>query len=149
MLEGAVRDWEAVRQLTQRTEESIEANLATPCPFNVGLLILLATGWTYAGSTVEAKRLLARAEDIGMTSYVAFHTPRWLALALARHDREEIRRLIDSIQPAWLAPGNWDQWTTLFDGLVVVGDTERIEAEAPQWLDRDMYMTPFAVRALA
>jgi hypothetical protein len=84
-----------------------------------------------------------------MTSYVAFHAPRWLALALARHDREEIRRIIDSIQPAWLTPGNWDQWTTLFDGLVEVGDTERIEAEASQWLNRDMLVTPFAVRALA
>lgn len=148
-LESAVQDLEAIRRLTQRTEESIEANLVTPCPFNVGLLILLAAGWADAGSNVEAKRLLARVEDIGMTSYVAFHTPRWLALALARHDREEIRRIIDSIQPAWLAPGNWDQWTTLFDGLVEVGDTARIEAEASQWLDRDMFVTPFAVRALA
>ena len=147
-LESAVEDWEAIRQLTQRTEESIDANLATPCPFNVGLLILLAAGWAHAASSVESQRLLARVEDIGMTSYVAFHTPRWLALALARHDREEIRRLIDSIQPAWLSPGNWDQWTTLFDGLVEVGDTERIEAEASQWLNRDMFVTPFAVRAL-
>jgi class 3 adenylate cyclase/tetratricopeptide (TPR) repeat protein len=149
MLESAVQDWEAVRRLTQRTEESIEANLATPCPFNVGLLILLAAGWAHAASTVEPKRLLARVEDIGMTSYVAFYAPRWLALAIARHDREEIRRIIDSVQPARLTPGNWDQWTTLFDGLVEVGDTERIEAEASQWLNRDMFVTPFAVRALA
>ena len=149
MLESAVQDWEAVRRLTQRTEELIEANLATPCPFNVGLLILLAAGWAHAASTVEPKRLLARVEEIGMTSYVAFHAPRWLALAIARHDREEIRRIIDSVQPARLTPGNWDQWTTLFDGLVEVGDTERIEAEASQWLNRDMFVTPFAVRALA
>jgi class 3 adenylate cyclase/tetratricopeptide (TPR) repeat protein len=148
-LEAAVQDWEAIRRLTQRTEESIAANLATPCPFNVGLLILLAAAWADAGSTAEPERLLARVEEIGMTTYVRLHAPQWLALALARHDREDIRRLIDSIQPAWLAPGNWDQWTTLFDGLVEVGDTERIEAEASQWLNRDMFVTPFALRALA
>jgi hypothetical protein len=32
---------------------------------------------------------------------------------------------------------------------VEVGDTERIEAEASPWLNRDMFVTPFAVRALA
>jgi len=40
-------------------------------------------------------------------------------------------------------------WAALFDGLAQLDDRERIEAEAPQWLDRDLYVTPFATRALA
>ena len=149
IVESAVADWEAVRELTPRVEEAIEANLATPCPFNRGGLIDLAIGWTYAGNVGEADRLMARAEAVGMGSYLAIHTPRWLALAIARNDRAEIQRLIDSIKPAWLALGRWHLWAVLFDGLMEIDDRERIEAEAPQWLARELYVTPFAIRALA
>ena len=148
-LESAVGDWEAVRLLTQRTEGAAAANLATPCPFNVRLLIVLATAWTHTGDAAEAERLLARAHEMGMTSYVTIHTPAWLGLALAREDRAEIRRLIDSIQPSALVPSNWAVWSELFDGLMELADWERIEAEAPQWLKQDLYVTPFAMRALA
>jgi class 3 adenylate cyclase/tetratricopeptide (TPR) repeat protein len=149
ILEGAVADWETVRQLTQRGQAAIEANLATPCPFNRGMLVVLATGWTYAGNAAEAERLVARAEEVGMGSYLIINTPRWLGLATARHDRAEIRRLIDSIQPTWLTPGKWDLWAALLNGLVELDDRDRIEAEAPQWLNQDLYVTPFAIRALA
>ena len=148
-LETAEAHWDALRGRTQRAEELIEANLATPCPFNRGLLILLAAAWTYGGNAAEAERLLARAEQVGMATYLIIHTPRWLALAIARQDHEEVRRLIDSLQPAWLAPSNWDLWALLFDGLVQLDDRERIEAEAPQWLNRGVYVAPFATRALA
>ncbi|MEP7158224.1 MAG: adenylate/guanylate cyclase domain-containing protein [Chloroflexota bacterium] len=149
VLESAVGDWQAVRELTQQTEAAVEANLATPCPFNVGLLILAATGWTYAGNAGECERLLARSEKIGMTTYVRFHRSRWLNLAIARHDGGEIRRLIDSIDPGWLTPSSSELWAALFDGLVELEDWARIEAEAPRWLRQDNYVTPFAVRALA
>jgi hypothetical protein len=148
-LESAIADWEAVRKLTRQTEEAIQANLATPCPFNRGLLIILAAGWAHAGDAVGSERLVALADEVGMASYVMFHTPRLLALALARHDRAEIRRLIDGIRPGWLTPSSRDLWAGLFDGLVELDDRERIEAEAPQWLDRELFVTPFATRALA
>jgi hypothetical protein len=149
ILEQAVADWQAVRELTPRTEDAVEANLATPCVFNVGMLILLATGWTYAGDEAESERLLARAEEVGMTSYPMMQAPRWLGLAIARQDLAEIRHLVDSARPAWLTPGNWQLWAQLFDALVALDDRERIEAEAPQWLNKDLYVTPFATRALA
>ena len=148
-LESAEAHWDAIRERTQRAEELIEANLATPCPFNRGLLILLAAAWTYAGNVADADRLLARAEQVGMATYLVIHTPRWLALAIARDDHNEVRSLIDSLQPAWLAPSNWDLWALLFDGLVQLDDRERIETEAPKWLNRGLYVTPFATRALA
>ncbi len=84
-----------------------------------------------------------------MGSYAMFHAPRWLGLAAARQDRAEIRRLIDSLQPARLTRGDWQLWAELFDGLVALDDHERIEAEAPRWLNQETYVTPFAVRALA
>ena len=149
MLEDAVGDREALRQLTKRVEEAVAANLATPCPFNLSMLIVMATAWTYAGNPAESGRLLAWAEEIGMKTYVMVLTPRWLRLAIAQDDRAEIRRLIDSIQPAWLGGPFGELWAALFDGLVVLDDRERIEAEAPRWLKEDGYTAPFAVRALA
>jgi class 3 adenylate cyclase len=149
VLENAVADWDTICGLTRRVEEAIEANLGTPCPYNRGLLIMLATAWTYAGNTAEAERLLARAEEVGMVTYLLFHAPSRLGLAIARQDRAEIRRLIDSIQPAWLTPYSWDLFAVLFDGLVELDDRDRIEAEAPRWLEQDSYVTPFATRALA
>ena len=148
-LEDALGDQEALRKLTPMAEEAIAANLATPCPFNAGMLVILATAWTYGGNTMEAKRLLARVEEIGMTTYRSILTPRWLQLAIAQDDRAEIRRLIDSIQPEWFLDPFGDLWSVLFDGLAVLDDRERIEADAPQWLDKDVYTAPFAMRALA
>jgi tetratricopeptide (TPR) repeat protein len=149
MVVGAEGDWEAVRALTQRVEETIEANLATPCPFNRGGLVELATAWTYAGNTFEADRLLAKAEGVGMRSYVRIDAPRRLALAIARHDLLEIRKLVDMIETAWLTPGNWDIATALLDGLVELDDSERIEAVAPPGVSAGLLATPFAKRARA
>jgi cob(I)alamin adenosyltransferase len=149
LFEEATADWGAARQLTKRTEDLVETNLATPCPFNVMALTILATGWTHAHGTSESARLLARADEIGMRSYAEVLAPHWLNLAIAQDDRVETRRLIDSIEPAWFGSPFGQLWAVLFDGLVLLDDRERIEADAPQWLDKDVYTTPFAMRALA
>jgi class 3 adenylate cyclase/tetratricopeptide (TPR) repeat protein len=147
-LEAAMGDWVAVNELTERTEDAVGANLATPCPFNVVVLLILALAKVTGGDAPAARRLVAKAADIGMVGYTRFHTARRLRLAIARQDREEIRRLVDSIQPSWLVPGEWELWAALLDGLAMIGDQDRIEAEAPKLTMEDTYVTPFAVRAL-
>jgi len=147
-LEVAVADWEAVRGLTQRVEDAVEANLATPCPANVGALLLAALGSVYGGDDAAATRLVARAEAVGMVGYGRIHAAKWLRLALARHDREEIRRIVDTVEPRWLTPDAWELWAALFDALAALGERDRIEADTPQWVRPDAYVAPFAVRAL-
>jgi hypothetical protein len=149
ILEDAVADWDTMRGYTQRTEEAIQANLATPCPFNRSLLIMLATAWIHAGGEAEASRLLARGDEVGMGTYLRMQTPRWIRLALARHDHAEIRRLIGEYPPDWLMPSLWGMWCSLLDGLAEVGDWDRIEADAPQWVGQETIIAPFAMRALA
>ncbi|HEX3220869.1 MAG TPA: AAA family ATPase, partial [Candidatus Limnocylindria bacterium] len=149
MIVSAEADWEAVRGLTQPVEDAIQANLATPCPFNRGGLIELATAWTHAGNDAEADRLLARADAVGMRSYVRIDAPRRLGLAIARHDLDEIRRLADLIESSWLTPSTWNIANVLFDGLVELDDRERIEALAPQWANAVLLAARFATRALA
>lgn len=149
MLDESAGDWEAIRLLTQRAEDAIEPNLATPCPYNVNIMILLGCGWTMAGNDAEAARLLRRAEEIGMAGYSALLTPSRLRVAEARGDTAEMRRLVDATDPAWLVPADSQRWAALFDALVTLDDRERIEAEAPRWLDQEGFITPFAMRAVA
>lgn len=147
-LEAAVGDWETIRGLTQRMEDAVEANLATPCPFNVGLLLFAARAALEGEGDAGAARLVAKADSLGMVGYLRFHSARWLSLAMARRDRDETRRLVDAVEPSWLTPGAWELWAALFDGLALLGDRERIEAEASEWVRPDAYVAPFAVRAL-
>ncbi len=147
-LEFAIADWEAVRGLTQRAEDAVEANLATPCPFNVGLHLIAAVGMLRSGYEAEASRLVAKAESIGMVGYGRITAAWRLSLALARGDHAEARRVLDSIQPAWLTSGAWNLWSAFLDGLALLSDRERIEAEAPRWVGQDAYVAPFALRAL-
>ncbi|MEX1277993.1 MAG: hypothetical protein WEI16_02935, partial [Chloroflexota bacterium] len=147
-LEVAVGDWETVRGLTQPAEDAIEANLATPCPFNVGLLLMAALGMVHGGNEAEATRLVAKADSIGMIGYGRITAARRLGLALARQDRAEARRLVESLEPGWLTSGAWELWAALLDGLGFLTDRDRIEADAPQWVRPDAYVAPFAVRAM-
>ena len=45
-------------------------------------------------------------------------------------------------------PAAFDDAAALLDALVALGDRERIEAEAPQWLRPGTYVEPFALKAL-
>ncbi len=148
VLEAAAGEWGTVRGLTQRLESAISANLATPCPFNVGLSLLAALGMLHGGDEAEAARLVAAAESIGMIGYGRFLAPYLLRLATAQGDLVEVRRLIDTAEPDWLTLGAWQLWTALFDGLTLLGDRDRIEAEAPSWVRPDAYVAPVAIRAL-
>jgi hypothetical protein len=147
-MEAAVGDWATVRALTPRLEDWVEANLVTPCPFNVGLLILAAAAARHGDDAEADLRLVAKAESIGMVGYGQFHASRWLRLALARGDLGEAWRIIDAVEAPYLTPGNWELWAALFDGLAALGDRDRIEREAPGWIRPDAYVAPFAAKAL-
>jgi class 3 adenylate cyclase/tetratricopeptide (TPR) repeat protein len=147
-LEIAMGAWEAVRGLAGRAEKSVEANLATPCPFNIGLLRGAALGMLRGGEVGEAARLLARSESLGIVGYEGFLSDISMALAIARGDREELRRVVDSAELRFWTPGASERWAVLFDGLAMLGERERIEADAPQWIRPSSYAAPFAVRAL-
>ncbi len=148
LLESSVLDHEAVRALTARIHAAVEANIATPCPNNVGLLLLSAIAAAELGDDAEATRLTAAAESIGMTGYGRLHTARGIRLAILRNDPDAIRQQIDAIEPGWLDQGAFELWAALFDGLAALGDRERIEAEAPAWTALERYVAPFALRAL-
>ena len=83
-----------------------------------------------------------------MESHWWHYEPVKIRLALARNDLAELRRLVDSLELVPPRAFGFDQATALFDALVVLGDRERIELEAPPWVQERTYMAPFALRAL-
>ena len=140
--------WDAVRKLGPAAERAVEANLVTPCPGNVTVLLNLAVASAHGGDDSGSRRLEAQADAYWMESHRWHFEPAKIRLALARNDAGELRRLVDSIDLAAPRPFGFDQAAALFDALAVLGDRERIESEAPHWVQERTYMAPFALRAL-
>jgi class 3 adenylate cyclase len=147
-VEHCVGAWDAIRGLIGRAEDAVEANLATPCPFNLRIPLHCAIAFAHAGQDAEAQRLQQKSESIGMTGYGWVVVWPQMDLARVRGDLAEVRRLVDSIELEWLATPAFMRWPAFLDALAALADRDRIEAEAPQWIRPDAYAAPFAVRAL-
>jgi hypothetical protein len=75
--------------------------------------------------------------------YQGWFEPPRIRMALARHETGPLTELT----PAdfdW----EWEPVSTYLDALAALGDRERIEAEAPNWLQPGTLAEPFALRAL-
>jgi class 3 adenylate cyclase len=138
-------NWEEVRSLAASVERAVDENLAaeTPCPQNVAALLYAAIASVYAGDDVEASRLEAKADAIGMEGYRHWFDPARIRLALARKDLMRLAQLAEP-EPA-LA---WEGGTAFLDALIALDDRERIDAEAPKLQIPGTYAEPFALRAL-
>ena len=148
LLAAVTGRWEEVRRRAVEAELVVDASLAaaTPCVLTVSILLNCATASVLAGKEDEARRLESKAQGIGMEGdrwYQGWFEPPRIRLALARHDLGNVAELT----PAdfdW----DWEPVPTFLDALTALGDRERIEAEAPKWLQRGTFAEPFALRAL-
>jgi len=145
-VEALAGRWEEVARLAPSIVAAVEENEATPCPGNASALLLLAVARTREGDAAEARRLEVRAGEMGWEGYHEVDASG-LYLALARNDVDELRRRLDAEDVNAVGAWGYDSAAAFFDGLVVLGDRERIEAEAPAWL-KPGYVEPFALRAL-
>jgi hypothetical protein len=147
-LEAVVGDWEASRRRLPQVEDAVEANLATPCPGNVGSLLLAALAMAHAQEWLAVERLTTKAESIRMVGYVRSHAPKWLRLAIVRQDHGEIHRILETIEPRMLTVDRPEMVAAVLDALATLDDRDRIEEEAPTWVRPNAYVAPFAIRAL-
>jgi hypothetical protein len=149
--------WDDLRALAPQAERTVEANSAAPCPSNASCLLYCALANLICGDEAEAARLEAEAEVQILDPYRSLYRGLKLRLALARDDASAVERLVDSVdftpRAGMLAVGvdraRLDDGAAAFlDALVALGADDRIEAEAPQWLNSRTYVQPFALRAL-
>ena len=75
--------------------------------------------------------------------YQGWFEPPKIRLALTRHQTGQLAELA-SADFDW----DWEPVSTFLDALAALGDRERIEAEAPNWLQQGAFAEPFALRAL-
>jgi class 3 adenylate cyclase len=148
LLASVTGRWEEVQAMAAEAERVVDANLAaaTPCVFNVSILLNCAVASAHAGDEDEARRLEAKADGLGMAGgrwYQGWFEPPRIRLALARHQTGTLAELTPR-EFDW----DWEPVSSFLDALVALGDRERIEAEAPKWLPQGTFAEPFALRAL-
>ena len=148
LLASVTGRWEEVRGHAAEAERVVDANLAaaTPCVSTVSILLNCATASALAGQEDEARRLESKAQGIGMEGnrwYQGWLEPPQIRLALARHQPGVVAELA-AHELDW----EWEPSSTFLDALAALGDRERIEAEAPKWLQAGTFAEPFALRAL-
>ena len=140
--------WDEAQALAAEAERTVDANqaAATPCVMDVAILLNCAVASALVGDEDEARRLQDKAHGIGMKGgrwYQGWFDPPEMRLALARHDLRALAELAEH-DLDW----EWEPASTFLDALAALGDRERIEAEAPKWLQPGTFSEPFALRAL-
>jgi class 3 adenylate cyclase len=145
--------WEELRALIPQAERAVEANSAAPCPSNAYCLLYCALASLHGEDEVEATRLEAEAEAQILDPYRSLYWGQKLRLALARDDLRTVERLVDAVdftpRGAGIDRARLDDGAAAFlDALIALGARNRIESDAPQWLDSQTYVQPFALRAL-
>jgi class 3 adenylate cyclase len=150
-LEVEVRagEWEAAAALAPHAEETVTANLNTPCVLNVRTLLDCAVASAHRGHDTEADRLEQRAVGFGIEGYGPIIAEPRMRLALLRGDREAVLRYL--AEPAGLRGHTWyfqGAMATRLDALAAFDDRERVEEEAPPHVRAGTYLEPFALRAL-
>jgi AAA ATPase domain/Adenylate and Guanylate cyclase catalytic domain len=148
LLPSAAGRWDEARAVAGEAERVGDANLAaaTPCAMNASILLYCAAASARAGDEDEARRLESKAQGLGMEGgrwYQGWFEPPRIHLALARHDLSALAETVP-VEFDW----DWEPASTLLDALAALGDRERIEAEAPKWLQQGNFTEPFALRAL-
>jgi hypothetical protein len=145
--------WDKLRALTPQAERAVEANAAAPCPSNASCLLYCALASLHGEDDVEAARLEADAEAQILDAYRSVYWGAKLRLALARDDLPTVEHLVDSVdftpRGAGIDRARLDDGAAAFlDALIALGARDRIESEAPHWVNSETYVRPFALRAL-
>lgn len=148
-LEELTGDWEAIAALTDRTRALVAENLSTPCVRNPRSLLVCAAAAAALGDLEGAKTLEREAEGLHSEGYDSILAAPRTMLGLNRGDLASVRSLVE--KPLMSRRQIWFYLATVvsyLDALAALGETARIEVDAPQFLEPPSTLEPFARRAL-
>jgi hypothetical protein len=150
-VEELLGSWDRVRQLQDRAESAVAANLETPCVRNPRVLLVEALASELDGDRTSSQRLEERALELWMDGYgFTLDTPR-LRLALARGDLDAVDELLARPETEHGWHRGWFVFANVaarLDALAALGRVDEVEEEAPPHARRQNYLRPFALRAL-
>jgi DNA-binding SARP family transcriptional activator len=147
-VEELAANWQRIGELTRRVEQAVEAS--TPCIHRPRSLAVCALAAACLGQKVEARRLERAAAEHGAEEYGRV-VDTLIRLALVRGDLGTVRRLVaqtEAPQRTLIRSTKLAPVAARLDALAALRDRERVETEAPHWLQPDTYLEPFALRAL-
>ena len=144
-------EYKAIRAFIPRLRTAVKDNLATPCVRGPRSLLVCAAACALLGENQEAASLEREADALRMEGFGwIMDTPR-IRLALHRHDLTTVNRLISAPtsfkwkRAAWYFPA---AVATHLDALAALGEAERFEADANEFLEGESVLQAFAMRAL-
>ena len=144
-------EWEAIRALVPRTRTAVAENLATPCVRGPRTLLVCAAAHAALGDEPAAEALEREADELRMEGFGwIMDTPR-IRLALHRDDLAAVSRLVSASASFITRRGIWyfpAAVATHLDALAALGDVERVEKDAAEFLETDSVLTAFAKRAV-
>ena len=140
-------NWDAILALGNEIEEAVEANRDTPCVRNARCLLVYAAASAQRGDEDAARALESAAEEIGLEGHEYALEAAWIRLALARHDRESLERLLERGRSHRFV-FDLQAFAARFDAIAALRDPGRAEDEAPPFLQPGTFLEPFALRAL-
>jgi hypothetical protein len=148
-LEEITGDWEAIRALIPRTRAAVADNLATPCVRNSRSLLVCAAACMALGDDAGSHALETESEGLQAQGYEAILAAPRIRLALGRGDLDRVSSLI--VEPRIERGSMW--WypaavTSYLDALATLGNRERVERDAPKFLESHSALEPFSMRAL-
>jgi DNA-binding SARP family transcriptional activator len=147
-IEELAANWHRIVELTQRAERAVEAS--TPCIHRPRSLAVCALAAACLGEDIEAGRLERTAAELGVEEYGRVVDTR-IRLALVRGDLDDVRRLLaqtDTQRRTLIRSTKLAPVAARLDALAALEERERVETEAPRWLQPNTYLEPFALRAL-
>jgi class 3 adenylate cyclase len=146
-LAEAMGGWEAIVQATDRVEQAVAENLATPCVRNARDLLLCAIAHESAAGGDRSRALEHAAERLAGEGHDRSLNPPRLRLALLRGAADAVRALVRvPLQRTFV----WGPaiYGTYLDALVALGEHEWIERDAPALATPGTTIEPFGLRAL-
>jgi DNA-binding SARP family transcriptional activator len=149
-LEELAGGWARMLSLSDRAEQAVAANLATPCVRNQRSLLACALAAARLGDEAASRRLEAAAEALGMQGYEAVFDPVRVRIAVARGEIGGIRARLPLRMPP--PSKNWWRLTTMIARLeagLATGDRDTVVQEARLLLVDGTLLEAFAARALA
>jgi hypothetical protein len=150
-LHEVLGQWDEIRSMVPRVRSAVRENAATPCVRGPRSLLVCASAYAAAGEDAEVDRLEREARELQVEGFGWIVDAPLIRTALHRGDLAEARRLIDASDFPITRRQTWYFTAAVaahFDALVALGDRERAERDAAEFLDTNTVLTAFALRAL-
>ena len=146
-LADTLGDWHGLAAQTDRALAAIEANLTTPCVRNPRDLLLCSVAHFCIGDESRASELERDSSRLAGEGHETYLSGPRIRIALLRGDRSALEALVELPVERALVWGP-SIFAARMDALVALGRHDRIESEAPDLVQAETTVEPFALRAL-